>query len=102
GHSLPLQKSQSYIVGVAQAKPLLFQVLFASERCYLALKPHFPYLNVRHKAVNLSKNIQTVRHGDRAMLCSEAQFFSFAQQILRCGPLLILTSDRLVSRRLTV
>ena len=29
---------------------LLFQGLFARERCYLVLEPHFPYRNGRHKA----------------------------------------------------
>ncbi len=33
-----------------QAKPPLFQGLFARERCYLALEPQFPYRNGRHKA----------------------------------------------------
>ena len=37
-------------LGSDQAKPLLFQGLFARERCYLALEPHFPYRNGRHKA----------------------------------------------------
>jgi hypothetical protein len=36
-------------VGSDQAKPLLFQDLFARERCYLALEPHFPYPNGSHK-----------------------------------------------------
>ena len=33
-----------------QAKLLLFQDLFARERDYLTLEPHFPYRNGRHKA----------------------------------------------------
>jgi len=37
-------------VGVAQAKPLLFQGLVAGKRGYLALEPHSPYRNSRHKA----------------------------------------------------
>ena len=38
-------------VGVAQAKPLLFQDLFARECCYVfGVETHFPYRNGRHKA----------------------------------------------------
>jgi hypothetical protein len=36
-------------LGSDQSKPLLFQGLFARERCYLALEAHFPYRNGRHK-----------------------------------------------------
>ena len=61
-------------LGSDQAKPLLFQGLFARERCYLALEAHFPYRNGRHKATRLSKSIQTVRHQNLAMLCFETQF----------------------------
>jgi hypothetical protein len=57
-------------LGSDHAKPLLFQGLFARERCYLALEPHFPYRNGHHKAA-----------------------------LVRCRLRLTQTSDRLVARR---
>ena len=44
------QTGKALTLGSDQAKPLLFQGLFARERCYLALEAHFPYRNGRHKA----------------------------------------------------
>ncbi len=46
----PAPMSPHLALGSDQAKPLLFQGLFARERCYLALESHFPYRNGRHKA----------------------------------------------------
>ena len=45
-----MMKFSELTLGSDQAKPLLFQGLSATERCYLALEPHFPYRNDRHKA----------------------------------------------------
>jgi hypothetical protein len=53
-----------------QATPLLFQSLFARERCYLALEPYFPYRNGRLKAAPVLEEYQTVRHRNGAMVCS--------------------------------
>jgi hypothetical protein len=39
-------------LGLDQAKPLLLQNLSARQRCYLALEPHFPYRNDRHKTAS--------------------------------------------------
>ena len=49
------QNSLRADVGVAQAKPLLFQSLFARERCYLALEPIFPIEMVAIRQRRLSK-----------------------------------------------
>ena len=50
GNALQSLMMAAMTLGSDQAKPLLFQGLFARERCYLALEPHFPYRNGRHKA----------------------------------------------------
>jgi len=77
-------------LGSDQAKPLLFQGLFARERCYLSLGPHFPYQNGRYKAAPAPKSIQTVRHQNLAMLCSEARAskaqIAFAPHTPASGP----------------
>ena len=39
----PVEAAPLDTLGSDQAKPLLFQDLFARERCYLALETHFPY-----------------------------------------------------------
>jgi len=52
-----------------QAKALVVKDLFAGGRYYLVLDTHFSYLNGRHKAA--PESIQTVRHGNLAMLRSE-------------------------------
>jgi hypothetical protein len=57
-------------LGSDQAKSVLFQDLFAGERYYLALEPHFPYRKGRYKTAPDLEEYPTVR----AMLCSEAQF----------------------------
>jgi hypothetical protein len=56
------------MLGSDQAKSLLFQGLFARERCYLALEPHFPYRNARHKAAPALEDYTNVRHQNLAML----------------------------------
>jgi hypothetical protein len=43
------------------------------ERGNLALEPHFPYRNGRHKAAPALKEYINLRHRKLAMLCSEAQ-----------------------------
>jgi hypothetical protein len=64
--------SDTQALGLDQAKPLLFQ--FAPERRYLALEPSFPFRNGRIRRHRLPESIQTVRHSNRLMWCSEAQF----------------------------
>jgi hypothetical protein len=70
-------------VGVGQAKPLLFQGCLPRNALILI----FPIEMVALRRHWLSKTIQTVRHKNLAMLCSEAEFiFHLLNKFLAADP----------------